>query len=147
MRRALYLTAAITLAVTATPAMAGDMLYPGGSMLSEGAVGKPLWSIQAQCAGLYGATSATLSEQGDTAGATDAKRIAVGFHNDAVERLVQDRKVTKDVARESVARVVLSGREEGLQQIRDGGGLGPQSRWNVARSVCLDVDDVYAKLR
>lgn len=149
MRRVLPLISAVALigAVAATPATAGDLLYPGGSILSEGAVGKPVWMIQAQCAGFFGATSNIMSERGDTAGAAEAKDQGVAFFKDAVQRLMKDRGLTQAVATDAVAQAVDSGRAEGFQKIKDGGGLGSRSHWNVARSVCLDVADVYEGIR
>lgn len=145
MRRVIFLFSAALLAA-AGPASAADMVYPGGSALTETVKGQPLWTIQARCAGLFGATTAVLTERGDTAGAARAKARAVAFHNDAVDRLVKDRGLARDVAKENVARLLLASREEGLRQIGDD-GLDDLSRWNVARSVCLDVDEVYGRLR
>ena len=146
MRRALYLIAAMAV-VGATPAAAGDLLYPGGSVLSEGAVGKPVWMIQAQCAGFFGATNNVLTEKGDTKGAADAKTRGVAFFNDAVDRLMRDRGLSRAAAIEAATQAVDSGRAEGFQKIRDGGGFNSRSHWNVARSVCLDVADVYEGIR
>lgn len=146
MRRALYLLSALAIGAAA-PASASDLLYPGGSLLSEGAVGKPVWMIQAQCAGFFGATSNVMSEQGDADGAAEAKAQGVAFFRDAVERLMRDRSLSKGAATEAVVQAVDSGRMEGFQKIKDGGGFGPRSHWNVARSVCLDVSEVYQGIR
>ena len=56
--RALMIGTALATIALATPAAAGDLLYPGGTLLSEGAIGKPVWEIQAECAGLFGAEPA-----------------------------------------------------------------------------------------
>ncbi|HRD47697.1 MAG TPA: hypothetical protein PLF78_14585 [Caulobacter sp.] len=132
---------------SATPALASDLLYPGGSILSEGAVGKPVWMIQAQCAGFFGATSNVMTDAGDASGAETAKAQGVAFFRDSVERLMKDRALSKAAATEAVSQAVDSGRAEGFQKIRDGGGFGPRSHWNVARSVCMDVADVYKGIR
>lgn len=145
MRRALSLIAILSLTTTA-PAVAGDLLYPGGSILSEPAIGKPVWMIQAQCAGLFGATSNVLDERGDTKGAEAAKTQGVTFFQDAVDRLMRDRGLGRAAAVEAVSQALDSGRAEGFQKIKDG-GLGSRSHWNVARSVCLDVADVYQGIR
>lgn len=148
MRRAAHLLSALAIAAAAaTPATAADLLYPGGSLLSEGAVGKPVWIIQAQCAGFFGATSNVMAEKGDAEGAEAAKARGVAFFRDAVDRLMRDRSLTRADATTAVAQAVDSGRAEGFQKIRDGGGFGPRSHWNVARSVCLDVADVYQGIR
>ncbi len=150
MRRALSLVAVPLLAgmtLAAAPAAAADLLYPGGSMLSEPAIGKPVWMIQAQCAGFFGATSNVLDERGDAEGAAAAKVQGVTFFRDSVDRLMRDRGLSRAAAVEAVSQALDSGRAEGFQKIKDGGGFSPRSHWNIARSVCLDVADVYQGIR
>lgn len=150
MRRALSLTAAPFVAclalAMASPAASADLLYPGGTLLSEDAAGKPVWMLQAHCAGLYGATSNVLAERGDAEGAVAAKARGVAFFKDAVERLMKDRGMARPAAVEAASIALDTGRASGLQQIRDG-GFGTRSRWNTARSLCLDVADVYQGIR
>lgn len=146
MRRAIYLLSAMAIAA-AGPATAADLLYPGGSLLSEDAIGKPVWVIQAQCAGLYGATSNVMAERGDADGAAAAKAQGVVFLRDSIERVMRDRALSRADATAAVGPAVNAGRAEGFQKIREGGGFGPRSHWNVARSVCLDVADVYQGIR
>lgn len=150
MRRALSLFAAPLLAgmtLAAAPAVAADLLYPGGTLLSEPAIGKPVWMIQAQCAGFFGATSNVLGERGDAGGAEAARVQGVTFFRDSVDRLMRDRGLSRAAAVEAVSRALDSGRAEGFQKIKDGGGFGSRSHWNVARSICLDVADVYQGIR
>lgn len=146
MRRVLSLVAVLSVA-TAAPAVAADLLYPGGTILSEPAAGKPVWMIQAQCAGFFGATSNVLDEQGDADAAQAAKTQGVTFFRDSVDRLMRDRGLSRAAAVEAVSQAIDSGRAEGFQKIKDGGGFGPRSHWNIARSVCLDVADVYKGIR
>lgn len=141
MKRALYLLTAVALGA-AMPAAAGDMLYPGGTMLSETLVGKPYWAVQARCAGLYGAASSYFAEQGRTGAADEARAEGVSFMREAIDRLMTDRGVARPAAIEALSPGVLAGREEGLQALNDG-GAEPNSKWNFARSLCLDVRDVY----
>lgn len=145
MRRTLPFLTLMTLAL-ATPAAAGDLLYPGGTLLSEGAVGKPVWEIQAECAGLFGATSNVLGQRGDTQGSEAAKARGVVFFQDAVERLMRDRGISRAAAVAAASPPVDAGRAGTLQSIRNG-GFGPRSGWNTARSICLDVADVYKGIR
>lgn len=148
MRRALYLlTAAAIAAAAVTPAMAADLRYDGESLLAEGAKGKPYWMIQAQCSGLFGATSSYLAEKGDADAAQTAKVQGVAFFRDAVDRLMRDRKMTRPAAIDAVSQIVVTGRQAGLSKIQTGGGLNPNSHWNVERSVCLDVNDAYKSVR
>lgn len=142
MRRALFLIAAVTLGVV-TPAAAGDKIYRGGTMLTEGISGRPYWVVQAQCAGVYGAASAYLADKGDAEGAEKAKAMGVAFFRDAVDRVMQDRGVPKPAAIEALSPTVVNGRTETLAALRSEGD-GPSSRWNYARSACLDVRDAYA---
>lgn len=145
MRRTFPLLTVMTLAL-ATPAAAGDLLYPGGTLLSEGAIGKPVWEIQAECAGLFGATSNILASNGDTRGADAAKAQGVAFFQDGVERLMRDRGISRAAAIAAASPAVDAGRAGALQSIRSG-GFGPRSGWNTARSICLDVADVYRGIR
>lgn len=148
MRRVLPLVAAPLLALAAAgPAAAADLLYPGGSLLSEPAIGKPVWMIQAQCAGFFGATSNVMDERGDAKGAEAAKAQGVTFFRDSVDRLMRDRGLSRAAAVDAVSQALDSGRAEGFQKIKDGGGFDSRSHWNIARSVCLDVADVYQDIR
>jgi len=145
MRRALSFAtaAAIVAAALSAPAQAADLRYDGDSILAEQARGKPYWLIQAQCSGFFGATSNYFADRGDAAAAQAAKAQGVTFFKDSVERLTRDRGITREEAVATVSQAVDSGRAEGLQKIRDGGGVEPRSHWNVARSVCLDIAEAY----
>jgi len=142
MKRALYLLSALSL-ISAAPAMAGDLIYPGGTMLTEGVAGKPYWAVQANCAGVYGATSSFLAERGDDQGAAAAKALGVAFFKDAVDRVMKDRGVARPAAIEALSPAVVKGRTETLGMLQADGD-GPSSKWNFARSACLDVRDAYA---
>lgn len=142
MKPVLYLLAATTLGIAA-PAAAGDLLYPGGTMLTEGMAGKPYWSVQAQCAGVYGATSNFLASKGDADGAAEAKALGVAFFRDAVDRVMKDRGVARPAAVEALGPSVIASRTETLQVLQSE-GAGPSSKWNYARSACLDVREAYA---
>lgn len=142
MKRELILIAAVTLGV-ATPAVAGDKIYRGGTMLTEGIAGKPYWSVQAQCAGVYGAASSYLADKGDADGAASAKAMGMTFFRDAVERVMKDRGVARPAAIEALSPVVISGRTGTLEALQHEGD-GPNSKWNYARSACLDMRESYA---
>lgn len=146
MKHRIRLLIAATLAVgAATPALAGDLLYPGGPLLTEGVAGKPYWAIQARCAGLYGATSNYYAEKGDTVEAEAAKALGVTFFRQAIDRVMQDRGVPRAAAIEALSPAVVAGRGEAFSALTSGGD-GPGSSWNFARSVRLDVRDAYAAL-
>ncbi len=135
------LTAGLALS-TAVPAMAGDLIFNGGTGLTEKLAGQTYWSTQAQCAGLFGATSNYLSERGDAAGAEAAKTRALGFADQAIKRLMTDRGLSRGDAVQVVAPAILSGRDAGLRTLADQ-GMNENSNWNFARSACLDVADIY----
>lgn len=146
MKPVLFLTTAATLGAMTlglvAPAMAGDLIYSGGTMLTEGIAGKPYWAVQAQCAGVYGATSSYLAEKGDADGAERAKALGVAFFHEAVDRVMKDRGVARPAAVEALSPAVIAGRTETLQALQVEGN-GPTSKWNYARSACLDVRDSY----
>lgn len=127
---------------TAAPALAADLVFPGGTGLTERLAGQAYWSTQAQCAGLFGATSNYLTERGDTAGADAAKARALGFAEDAIKRLMTDRNLSRADALQLVAPAVLAGRESGQRTLATE-GTNDNSNWNYARSACLDVADIY----
>lgn len=141
MKRGLFLIAAAALGV-ATSAAAGDKIYRGGTMLTEGIVGKLYWSVQAQCAGVYGAASSYLADKGDADGAATAKAMGVTFFRDAVDRVMKDRGLPRPAAIEALSPAVISGRAETLQALQVEGD-GPNSKWNYARSACLDMRETY----
>ncbi len=141
MKRTLYLLSAA--ALLAGPATATDLLYPGGTLLTERVAGKPYWALQANCAGIYGAASAFRAEHGDEQGAADAKARGVAFFKSAVDRVMQDRGIGRPEAVDALSSAVVKGRGEAMTMLQTDGD-GPASEWNYARSACLDVQDAYA---
>jgi hypothetical protein len=75
-----------------------------------------------------------------------AKARGVVFFQDAVERLMRDRGISRAAAIAAASPPVDAGRAGTLQSIRNG-DFGPRSGWNTARSICLDVADVYKGIR
>lgn len=142
MKRSIVLIVAVTLGMAA-PAAAGDKIYRGGTMLTEGIAGRPYWAVQAQCAGVYGAASSYLADKGDVDGAATAKAMGVTFFRDAVDRVMKDRGLPRPDAIEALSPTVISGRAETLQAL-EAEGDGPNSKWNYARSACLDMRETYA---
>jgi hypothetical protein len=142
MKTTLYLAAVVALGLAA-PAAAGDLIYPGGTMLTEGVAGKPYWAVQAQCAGAYGAASSFLADKGDADGAAEAKAMGVAFFRAAVDRVMKDRGVARPAAVEALSPAVIASRASTLEAL-EAEGVGPSSKWNFARSACLDIRDAYA---
>ena len=83
------LLALMASAIAAAPAVAGDLVLANrdATPVSERAVGKPYWMLQAQCAGLYGATANFYTARGKGDDAAGDERMGVTFMNDAIERL------------------------------------------------------------
>jgi hypothetical protein len=127
----------------AAPALAGDLLYRAApDSLTEDLSNKPYWMAQAQCAGFFGATSQYLDQTGDSDGARQAGDLAVKFANDAIARLMKDRKLTRAQAMDLISPSVLKARNDGATLVST--DTSSTSTWNFARSVCLDVADAYA---
>ena len=139
--RKLVLLALMASAVAAAPAVAGDLLLTDreATGLSEHAVGKPYWILQAQCAGLYGATANIDSARGHGQAASGDEQMGVNFMNDAVERLQHDRNLDFEAALTLAGAQVDSSRAHS-KSLLDG---HRRDEWNTERSFCLDVYDAY----
>jgi hypothetical protein len=111
--------------------------------LSEHAVGKPYWILQAQCAGLYGATANFNTAKGKGGAASGDEQMGVSFMNDAIERLQADRKLDFEAALHLAGGQVDSARAHS-KSLLDG---HRRDEWNVERSFCLDVYDAYHHAR
>ena len=142
MKRIITAMVATALTLSAVPALASDLIFPGGTGLTEKLAGQTYWSTQAQCAGLFGAASNYLSARGDTGAAEAAKTQALSFAEAAIGRLMKDRGLSRADALQVLQPAVLTGRESGLRTL-EAGGTSSNSGWNYARSACMDVADIY----
>ena len=122
------------------PAMAGDLLLSkkDANALIQDSVGKPYWSLQAECAGAFGAAYAWEQGQGKAAVAEDDKQIGVSMLDGALARLRIDRGLERAQAMDMALPVVEAGRLAG-RNLLDKQGDAPTSNWNAMRSICLDV--------
>ena len=77
------------------------------TVVTEKAIGTPYWMLQAQCAGTFGAAAAWNQSQGKSADAARDTSHGVAFYNDAVSRLMTDRKIDKESA-EEIAQQTLA---------------------------------------
>jgi hypothetical protein len=120
------------------------------TMLTEAAIGQPYWMLQAQCAGLFGATANFRTEQSQSHRAQKAANSDVGigtqFLNDAVARIRADRQLDYDTAMATLVPVVQLGRTKARDALASG-ETGPKSKWNFQRSFCMDVADAYRSHR
>jgi hypothetical protein len=141
-RTGLLVVALITLA-GALPAVAGDRTLSenDATPLSEHAIGQPYWRLEAQCAGLYGATANFYSSKGRHGAAdTDTQR-GVSFMDDAIARLQEDRRLDFEAALALAGAQVDASRAHSKSMLSQ--GMRAHSAWNLERSFCLDVYDAY----
>jgi hypothetical protein len=141
-------TALLTLmvsAIAAAPALADDLVLTDrdATPLSEHAVGRPYWILQAQCAGLYGATANVDNAKGRGQAASGDEQMGVTFMNDAIERLQHDRKLDFEAALTLAGGQVDTARAHS-KSLLDG---NRRNEWNTERSFCLDVYDAYHHAR
>jgi hypothetical protein len=139
------LLALMASAIAAAPAAAGDMVLSNhdATGLSERAVGKPYWLIQAQCAGLYGASANFYADKGRGQVATGDQQMGVNFMNDAIERLQHDRNLDFEAALNLAGAQVDTARAHSRSLLE----ANRRDAWNVERSFCLDVYDAYHHAR
>ncbi len=128
------------LAGVAAPAMAGDLLLTrhDATFLIESDVGKPYWTLQAQCAGVFGAAYAYETAQQQPAKAQAMKDNGVAMLESAIARLRYDRSLDRGAALTLAADEVEHGRAIAKTEL-DRSGVGPDSGWNWLRSACLDI--------
>lgn len=133
---------ALIVAGAAGMATASDLTYRAApDSLTEPMDGKPYWASQAQCAGLFGASSQYFEGQGDAQKAAEYRDMALQFANDAISRLQRDRGLTKAQAVEIISPAVLKAREDSGRVLEQ--GTDNRSAWNFARSSCLEINDAY----
>ena len=146
MKRTLLLSLSLIAAsvCAAQSALAADMVLSkrAATPLIEGNVGIPYWTLQAQCAGTFGATYNFHKVQNRLKDADEDKSLGVAMLDDAIARLQTDRGLDRDAAMQLAIPQVEYGR--GLaQKTLDSQGAVAESRWNILRSICLDVEQAY----
>jgi hypothetical protein len=136
--------AALCCAGIGQSALALDMVYAKGdaTLLTESNIGKPYWSLHAQCAGVYGAASGFETASGHADPAEKYKLIAVGMFNDAVARLQADRGLDRPAAIALATPELDYGRASAARMLADD-GTGSDSGWNMLRSACQDISQAY----
>lgn len=108
-------------------------------------VGKPLWSLNAQCAGSFGASyQRTLALKGQSRAEAD-KRVGVAMLNTALALLQANRGITRQEALKLVTTEVEVGRAKARVALGD--GTGAYTPWNYLRSTCLDLAGVLSPSR
>jgi hypothetical protein len=137
---ALFLAGAIGVGVGGS-ALAGDLVMTRGEAteLTQSNVGKPFWALQAQCAGIFGASYAYQRDHGDQKGADADKDIGVAMLDAALARLEADRGIDRNAAMALAEPEVDRGRSV-VAPLLTHSGNGPETNWNFFRSACLDID-------
>jgi hypothetical protein len=82
------------------------------------------------------------SLRGDPEQAWQDREIGKAMLNDAIGRLVIDRGLERKPAFDLTLPEVAVGRAVAEDLFADS-GFGPRSRWNIQRSICLDIRDAY----
>ena len=131
----------------AGPVAAGDLQLSRTDVteLTQGNVGKPFWSLQAQCAGVFGAGYAYEIGRQRVRQANDDEAWGEAMLNDSVARLQADRAIDHQAALDIAAQEVEYGRNQAKMALQEG-GTAPEGQWNLLRSACLDVSEAYGKL-
>ena len=146
MKRTLLLSLSLAAATVfaAQSALAADMVLSKrtASTLIEDNVGHPFWSLQAQCAGAFGATYKYHMTKNHPQQADEDKGLGVAMLDDAIARLQVDRGMDRAAALAIAVPEVEYGRTV-AQKMLDERGTAPDSRWNFYRSTCLDIEQAY----
>ncbi|MGZ8362429.1 MAG: hypothetical protein ACXW3D_01095 [Caulobacteraceae bacterium] len=131
---------AVVLFLTTGAAQAGDLVLSKNETnpLTVNEVGKPFWSMQAQCGGVFQAgykykLAKHTRLRGEQA---EAKHLL----DRSVARLKADRGLSDDEALALVTNEFNYGQSR-AQTLLASHGDGPYSRWNVARSACYEIDE------
>jgi hypothetical protein len=132
--------AALALALAA-PASAGDLLLAqsDANPLTSSNVGKPFWSLEAQCAGIFGAGYSYEQARGKSKAAEADKQTGVAMLDAAIARLQIDRGLDRNAAMALATREVDYGRGQVAGKLAER-GKSSDSQWNLMRSACLDID-------
>lgn len=132
--------ALIAALAAAAPATAGDRAFSktNASVLTEGYVGQPLWSLLASCAGAEGAAHAYYSQRSKPAKADAAKAAGTQFLDLAVNRLVADRHIDRDAALQMTVPVVEVGRASGVRAL-DYPGKHEGLKWLGLKTSCEEI--------
>src|SRR3569833_313639 len=135
--------ASLLVAATATPAFAGDLVFPtrAASAMTWLARNQPYWALLAECAGVMGAASDWAPSRGDAAAAGDYERKATSMMGEAMHRLQVDRGLSEKDSMGYAAQQVYVGRDQGAQLLKS--GTGAYSTFNIKRSACIEIDEAY----
>jgi|WetSurMetagenome_2_1015567.scaffolds.fasta_scaffold229422_2 hypothetical protein len=148
LREMLAASALAAMALASGPAFAGDLMLAKGDAtdLITSDVGKPFWTLQAQCAGMFGAAYAYDTAHNRAPDAEKMKQNGVDMLDSALARLELDRGIDRNAAMALAADQVEIGRAI-AKPILERDGDGPSSSWNFVRSGCLDISEAASHHR
>ena len=139
--------AACGLACAAPAAAADDLQLSKGDAteLTKINIGKPYWSLQAECAGVFGAGYAYEKANDRQNRADNDESWGEAMLNASLARLQSDRGVDSQAAMAVAAPEVEVGRALAKQAL-DQSGTGTYGAWNLMRSQCEDIASAYDRL-
>jgi hypothetical protein len=146
--KSLRMLALATMVLAAAgPALAADQIYhkADGPVILDTFDGKPIWELQAVCAGFHGATANYYQRHGDTAAARASEAAGVMAFDEAVAKIRRDRDLSEADAAKVATPVVTHGGRSFAQALRRQ-GMDDQSRWNYWRSFCGDAQDTFRRI-
>jgi hypothetical protein len=151
-RIATTLMAAAALACAGAPVLAApdagpDMRFPSRRTtdLTERARNQPYWALLAECAGVFGAAANYETARGNAAQAEKYGQTGTAMMGEAMHRLIVDRGMSQKDAMGVAAQQVYIGRDQGAALLK--AGTHDYSVFNMKRSACMDIDDVYHQNR
>ena len=144
------LALAAMLLAAASPALAAEQIFheaDGPEILSD-FDGKPIWQLQAVCAGFHGATANYWARNRDPAKASASEAAGVAALDQAIAKIRRDRGLDEAAATRMANSIVTVGgraiaeilREDGIPSSSAGG------RWNYWRSFCIDAKDTFNRV-
>ena len=143
-RRLLTLASGAALSV-ATPALPADAVFDrrAGDLILHDFHGRPIWELQAMCAGFHRATAAYWTDKGRQDRARKAKVASAQATNRVVVQLRRDRQIT---VRDEAIRLAAAYEQVGWRVTRTAlakDGVDEDGQWNFWRSACDEVDRAF----
>ncbi|HYE43757.1 MAG TPA: hypothetical protein VEA15_10225 [Caulobacteraceae bacterium] len=143
-RRFLTCAAACALALAA-PAAAADATFDrkAGDLILHDFHGRPIWELQAMCAGFHRATAAYWTGKARPDRARKAKVSSAQATNRVVVQLRRDRQITdrNEAVRFAAASEQVGWRVTGRALAKD--GTDEDGQWSFWRSACDEVDRAF----
>lgn len=144
------LAMAAMLLAAASPALAAEQIFhetDGPEILSD-FDGKPIWQLQAVCAGFHGATANYYARTREPAKASASEAAGLAALNQAVAKIRRDRGLDEAAATRVAEPIVTVGGRAIAEILREDGipASGVAGRWNYWRSFCIDAKDTFNRV-